>query len=36
MILKKGQKLNKIAIINSTNEYQKIKLTTNQKKNIYL
>ena len=35
MILKERQKLKKIAIINRRNEYQKLKLTTNQK-NIYL
>ena len=35
MILKEREKLKKIAIINRRNEYQKIKLTTNNK-NIYL
>jgi hypothetical protein len=35
MTKKKDEKLKKIGIINSTNEHQKINLTTNQK-NIYL
>jgi putative transposase len=36
MILKERQKLKKIAIINRRNEYQKLKLTTNQKKHLSL
>jgi hypothetical protein len=35
LILKERERLKKIAIINRRNEYQKLKLTTNQK-NIYL
>jgi putative transposase len=33
-ILKEREKLKKIAIINRRNEYQKIKLTTNQQKHL--
>jgi len=36
MILKERQKLKKIAIINRRNEYQKLKLTRNKKKHLYL
>ena len=36
MILKERQKLKKIAIINRRNEYQKLKLTRNQKKHLSL
>jgi hypothetical protein len=35
MILKERERLKKMAIIGRRNEYQKLKLTTNQK-NIYL
>ena len=35
-ILKEREKLKKIAIINRRNEYQKIKLTTNQQKHLSL
>jgi hypothetical protein len=36
LLFKERQKLKKIAIINRRNEYQKLKLTTNQKKHLSL
>ncbi|WP_395655392.1 hypothetical protein [Flavobacterium sp.] len=36
MILKERERLKKMAIIGRRNEYQKLKLTTNQKKHLSL